>query len=553
MNLKKWFKFKFLKKNNMNKLKPKVLDCTLRDGGYHNKWNFDIDIINQYLNAMKIAKVDVVELGFRFLKSDSFLGSCAFSKDNFLETLTIPNSLEVAVMVNCSDLINESGWKNTMKLLFPNHSDKSPVSIVRFACHFKDLEIGLKAGAWASKQGFKVGINLMQICDRSMDELEEFTNLANKYPVDVLYIADSTGSLKPLDVKQIIKKIKSNWNGDVGVHMHDNLGLALSNSLEGYKEGAIWLDSTVTGMGRGPGNTKTEELLIELISEEDINNLLPLLTLVNRHFNKLKSEYGWGTNPFYFLAGKFGIHPTFVQEILSDPRYNEADRLTTINYLKVNPNKKFSIKMLEDSRNFYERKILGSWHPEDHFSDREVLIIGSGKSVLEHKLAIEQYIRINKPLVLVLNSKKNIHENLIDFRIACHPLRIFSDASKYSDLGSNLIIPSSILIKTRIKLPNTLKTFDYGFSVQKNKFHFEKNLGISPNPNVISYALLVSASGKSKNIIIAGIDGYSDGDSRNYELELLFELYKNNELTPKISSITDTRFNLEINSVYNQI
>ena len=77
----------------MNRLKPVVLDCTLRDGGYYNKWNFDIDVINQYLNAMKIAKVDVVELGFRFLKSDSFLGSCAFSKDNFLETLIIPSSL----------------------------------------------------------------------------------------------------------------------------------------------------------------------------------------------------------------------------------------------------------------------------------------------------------------------------------------------------------------------------------------------------------------------------------------------------------------------------
>jgi 4-hydroxy 2-oxovalerate aldolase len=537
----------------MNKIKPKVLDCTLRDGGYYNKWNFDIDIINQYLNAMKIAKVDVVELGFRFLKSDSFLGSCAFSKDNFLENLTIPSSLEVAVMVNCSDLINESGWKNTMKLLFPNQSDKSPVSIIRFACHFKDLETGLKASAWAHEKGYKVGVNLMQISDRTMDEIEEFTSLANEYPVDVLYIADSTGSLKPTDVKRIIKKIKSNWNGDVGVHMHDNLGLALSNSLEGYNEGAIWLDSTVTGMGRGPGNTKTEELLIELNSENDIDTVLPLLTLVNRHFNKLKSQYGWGTNPFYFLAGKFGIHPTFVQEILTDPRYNEADRLTTIKYLKVNPNKKFSIKMLEDSRNFYDKKILGNWNPMETFSEREVLIVGSGKSVLEHKLAIEQFIIKNKPLVLVLNSKKIINEDLIDFRIACHPLRVFSDSSKYSELGSNLIIPSSILNKTGIKFPSTLKTYDYGFSVQKNKFHFEDNIGISPSPSVISYALLVCSSGRANNILLAGIDGYSHGDSRNHELELLFDLYDNNEYTPKISAITDTRFNLEINSVYNHI
>ena len=181
------------------------------------------------------------------------------------------------------------------------------------------------------------------------------------------------------------------------------------------------------------------------------------------------------------------------------------------------------------------------------------MILGSGKSVLEHKLPIEQFIIKNKPLVLVLNSKKIIDEDLIDFRIACHPLRVFSDASKYSDLGSNLIIPSSILNKTGIKIPSTLKTYDYGFSVQKNKFHFEDNVGISPSPSVISYALLVCSSGRAKNIMLAGIDGYSHGDSRNYELELLFDLYNNNELTPKISSITDTRFNLEINSVYNNI
>ena len=59
----------------------------------------------------------------------------------------------------------------------------------------------------------------------------------------------------------------------------------------------------------------------------------------------MKNKFGWGTNPFYFLAGKFGIHPTFVQEILTDTRYNEVDRLTTIKYLKVNPNKKFSVNV----------------------------------------------------------------------------------------------------------------------------------------------------------------------------------------------------------------
>jgi len=537
----------------MNKSKPIVLDCTLRDGGYYNKWNFDIDLINQYLIAMDVAKVDVVELGFRFLKSESFLGSCAFTKDDFLKTLNIPNSLEVAVMVNCSDLKDKLGWEEIMKKLFPNKSINSPVSLIRFACHYKDLEIGLKAGTWAKKQGYKVGINLMQISDRSSEEIDNFTTMANNFSPDILYVADSTGSLKPSDLKTIIKKMQCNWNGDIGVHMHDNLGLALSNTLEGNKQGANWLDSTVTGMGRGPGNTKTEELLIELTSNKNLNTLLPVLKLVDRHFNKMKNNYGWGTNPFYYLAGKFGIHPTFVQEVLTDPRYNEADRLTTIKYLKVNPNKKFSIKMLEDSRNFYDTKILGKWAPFKIFADRQVLIIGSGSSVVEHKNSITQFILKNKPLVLALNSKTIIDEELIDFRIACHPLRVFSDASKYSELGSSLIIPNSILLKTGIKFPKNLKTYDFGFSVEENKFHFEDNYGVSPCPSVISYALLVCASGKSSNIYLTGIDGYKNGDSRNFELELLFDLYFKNKSTPKINSITNTRFNLPIISVYNLI
>ena len=70
-------------------------------------------------------------------------------QDRFLKTLKIPKSLEVAVMINCSDLRNESGWKKTMSILFPNNEEKSPVSIIRFACHYKDLEIGFKAAEWA--------------------------------------------------------------------------------------------------------------------------------------------------------------------------------------------------------------------------------------------------------------------------------------------------------------------------------------------------------------------------------------------------------------------
>lgn len=85
----------------------KFIDCTLRDGGYYNAWDFSIDLIQQYLGAMQSAGVDVVELGFRTLKNQGFQGACAFTTDDFIRSLTIPGGLTVGVMVNGNELVGE--------------------------------------------------------------------------------------------------------------------------------------------------------------------------------------------------------------------------------------------------------------------------------------------------------------------------------------------------------------------------------------------------------------------------------------------------------------
>ncbi len=61
----------------------KLLDCTLRDGGYYNEWNFSVDTTNKYLLAMKEAGVDIVEIGFRFAKNNEFKGANAFCTESF--------------------------------------------------------------------------------------------------------------------------------------------------------------------------------------------------------------------------------------------------------------------------------------------------------------------------------------------------------------------------------------------------------------------------------------------------------------------------------------
>ena len=61
--------------------KLKILDCTLRDGGYYVDWDFDESTVKKYLSAVAIAKIDIIELGFRFLPVNKFLGAFAYSTD----------------------------------------------------------------------------------------------------------------------------------------------------------------------------------------------------------------------------------------------------------------------------------------------------------------------------------------------------------------------------------------------------------------------------------------------------------------------------------------
>ncbi len=83
-----------------------TLDCTLRDGGYYNNWDFDKKLVDNYLHALTKSKVDYVEIGFRNLSSSIFMGPYAYSRDRFLEKLNISKNLQLGLkVVNFSILI----------------------------------------------------------------------------------------------------------------------------------------------------------------------------------------------------------------------------------------------------------------------------------------------------------------------------------------------------------------------------------------------------------------------------------------------------------------
>jgi 4-hydroxy 2-oxovalerate aldolase len=240
--------------------------------------------------------------------------------------------------------------------------------------------------------------------------------------------------------------------------------------------------------------------------------------------------------------------------MMSDKRYNDEDILGVIDYLSKNNGKKFEFDSLNIASQFYHDAPKGKWIPETLIKNREVLILGPGPGVSDHKIALENFIKSKKLLVLALNIQKDINPLLINFFIASHPVKILADAEKHSKFSQPLILPVSMLPKKLIKKLGNKKLLDYGIEIKPGKFEFYKNYSITPNSLVLSYALAVCVSGKASKVFMAGFDGYENGDLRNNEIEETLNIFYDSgipNIKKLIISVTPTRFKgLRSKSIY---
>lgn len=533
----------------------------MRDGGYYNNWDFSQELISDYLLAMDALQIDFIEIGFRTLNNDEFKGGCAFSTDSFINSLVIPHALKnkIGVMVNGSELIVPADSNKTSQDIYMEEvlerlfspQKKSPVSLVRIACHVKDFETCLSAANWLKNNGYLVGFNLMQVAECPIEELTRLAELANKCPIDVLYFADSMGSLTPDKTSQIIKAFQSGWKGELGIHTHDNMGQAIANSTQAINDGVVWLDSTVTGMGRGAGNAQTEYLVLIAESKRQIKpNLTKLLELISNDFKPLQNHFGWGANMYYYLAGQYNIHPSYVQEMLSDKSYSDEDILAVIDHLKVEGARKFNWHTLNTATHFYSEEVNGTWSPIDGIKGRDVLILGGGPSVSKYKDVIERYVRVKKPFVIALNTQRGITNDLIDIRVACHPVRLSADSREHLNLPQQLVTPVSMLPEDVKKELANKELLDFGVKVQPGEFKFSDKSCVLPCSLVLAYALAIANSGQAANIFLTGLDGYDADDTRRKEVNEMFHLYNKNRNTTDICSITPTRYEIAVQSIY---
>lgn len=520
-----------------------LLDCTFRDGGYYTDWLFNEELVRDYFNLMSLANVDVIEVGLRTPSKNKFIGPFAFCSDEFLKSLPLPSNCKIGVMINAADYI-EDGKANTnlLRKMFSEKS-QSPVSLVRIACHLQEVAFISPLIDELSNLGYVIGLNLMQIGNKTKSEIVNVLKLiSDSKNIQVLYFADSLGNMTPKMVLETISIFKEIWNGPIGIHAHDNMGSALINSLVAFENGASWVDGTILGMGRGAGNAKTEYLMLELNrlmgNKYEPEVLFPLLS---SHFQPLQREHGWGSNLMYYLSAMYNIHPTFIQEVISDPNTTPYQLMDFLSNLKKTSSTSFNQQKLSSAMKSDHKDSKGNWDVSKEIVSDEVLIIGSGESIGNHLTAIENFIKRKKLTVLSLNINKQLNQQYINYYVASHPTRLALDSGKYTKLEKPLVVPYNSLPEFTANKIKSLDYRNYGMSIKEGHFEITKTECTIPAPLALAYALAICSSAKAKVVYLAGFDGYQNGDHRNIEVESIFNNYLKN-MEGELVSLTPTQY-----------
>lgn len=364
-----------------------ILDCTLRDGGYYTNWDFNKNLTDNYFRAMEKLPVSYVEIGYRSLAHETYEGEYNFCPNYLLDKIrSLMPSKKIGIMLN----EKEVSIDDLTSLL---NFNKGTVDFVRMAVDPQNLVRAKITAEKIKEMGFEVAFNVMYMSrwaeyPQFWEDIDSLNGV-----VDSFSMVDSFGSMYPEDVARITQQLKEKLTCKLGFHGHNNIELAFANTLAAIHAGCNIIDSTITGMGRGAGNLRTELLLSYLSSsEQDQVDYNSLSTTVS-DFEKLKEKYRWGTNLPYMVSGFSSLPQKDVMDWVTR-------RFYSINSI---------LRALHNMRNKKDDNIKLSFFnkTKQHFD--MALIIGGGPSGAESASALKALLKkyADKKVCIIHASSKN--------------------------------------------------------------------------------------------------------------------------------------------------
>lgn len=231
-----------------------VLEVALRDGSHAIQHQYTVEQVREITKGLDDANVPYIEVSH----GDGIGGSSVqygFSKVSDIELIKAAKEETTNSKISVL-LLPGIGTVEDLK-----EAREAGADMVRVATHSTEADVSRQHIVAAKEMGLEVVGFLMMAHMVEPDKLLEQAKLMESYGADIIYATDSAGAMLPKDVTERIELLVKELDVPVGFHGHNNLGLAMANSLAAAEAGATYLDGSVRALGAGAGNTQTEVMI----------------------------------------------------------------------------------------------------------------------------------------------------------------------------------------------------------------------------------------------------------------------------------------------------
>ncbi len=281
----------------------KVIDCTVRDGGLMNKWQFNLDFVKDVYEATAEAGVDYMEIGY--LSSEH-----AFSRDEFGPWKFCAENDLKKVIGKEEKKIKLSVMADIGRIEYDDIPlrENSSIDMIRVACYVHQVDSAVALAHHCIDKGYETTINLMAVSTVGMRELNEALEDLSKSRVPIIYLVDSFGAFYSEDIDTLAAKYMERLPGKtIGIHTHNNQQLAFANTISSIINGINYLDASLYGIGRGAGNCPLE-LLLSFLKNPKFN-VRPVIEVIEKQVLPWREKIDWGYFIPYMVTGVLNQHP----------------------------------------------------------------------------------------------------------------------------------------------------------------------------------------------------------------------------------------------------
>lgn len=476
----------------------RLLDCTVRDGGYINDWNFGNKTIKNIFKKLVAAGVDIVEVGF--------LRNCEYDPNK-----TLYNHIEQIKPV----LPKEKGNTKFFAMALHNMYDinklepcDGTITGIRVTFHDYDIDEGMEFCKKVLEKGYECYCQPINIMGYTDEQILGIVKKVNEIKPTGFAIVDTFGSMMKEDLLRIAMIVDNNLNPNItlGVHLHENLSLSYSLAQEFISllinKRNIIIDGSLAGMGRVPGN-----LCIELISDYmnrscgknyDADSLLDA---INDYILPIKEQSPWGYSAPYSISAKYNLHRNYAEDLVERGVLTAKD----MNHIlaMIEPHKKtvFDKKYIDKLFYEYQSNVIDDKEDMEELKKavrgKEVLVIAPGSSIVENEEMINSYMGQEKPVVICANFIPEAFK---------YDYAFFTNTKRYEEVNKE---DQSIIVTSNLAKDGK----QAGYCINYNNL---VSIGESGSNNVIMLLKLVKLLGAAK-VSLAGCDGYSKNKANYFD------------------------------------